>query len=45
MQSVVKRSARAILIDEVGHLLLIKRIKPGQEPYWTTPGGDAQRCS
>lgn len=34
-----RRSARAILIDETGHLLLIRRTRPGQTPYWTTPGG------
>ncbi|GAB2937237.1 NUDIX domain-containing protein [Micromonospora polyrhachis] len=30
---------RAILLDEDDRLVLIKRIKPGQAPYWTTPGG------
>ncbi|MGH3387545.1 MAG: NUDIX domain-containing protein [Actinomadura sp.] len=39
MQSVVKRSSRAILLDREGRLLLIKRTEPGQDPYWTTPGG------
>jgi hypothetical protein len=34
-----RRSARAILFDDAGRLLLIKRTKPGQAPYWTTPGG------
>jgi ADP-ribose pyrophosphatase YjhB (NUDIX family) len=27
------------LIDDQGRLVLIKRTKPGQAPYWTTPGG------
>ena len=34
-----RRSARAIIIDSRGQLLLIKRIKPGLDPYWTVPGG------
>jgi 8-oxo-dGTP pyrophosphatase MutT (NUDIX family) len=42
VQSVVKRSARAILFDGEGRLLLIKRTKPGQNPYWTTPGGGVE---
>jgi ADP-ribose pyrophosphatase YjhB (NUDIX family) len=39
VQSVVKRSSRAILLDEEGRMLLIKRTTPDQDPYWTTPGG------
>ena len=41
-----RRAARAILIDDQGRLVLIKRTKPGRAPYWTTPGGgieDADR--
>lgn len=34
-----RRSARAILIDEAGQLLVIRRTRPGCVPYWTTPGG------
>ena len=34
-----RRTARAILIDADGRLLLIKRTKPGKPVYWTTPGG------
>lgn len=37
--TVGRRAVRAILIDDQGRLVLIKRTKPGQEPYWTTPGG------
>lgn len=37
-----RRAARAILIDELGRLVLIKRTKPGQAPYWTTPGGGVE---
>ncbi|MCM0677312.1 NUDIX domain-containing protein [Micromonospora phytophila] len=39
MRQIVRRSVRAILLDKDGRLVLIKRIKPGQAPYWTTPGG------
>jgi ADP-ribose pyrophosphatase YjhB (NUDIX family) len=37
--AVGRRAARAILIDDRGRLVLIKRTKPGQPPYWVTPGG------
>lgn len=40
--TVGRRAARAILIDELGRLVLIKRTKPGQAPYWTTPGGGVE---
>ncbi|MFF5218965.1 NUDIX domain-containing protein [Micromonospora sp. NPDC000442] len=39
MRRIVRRSVRAILLDEDDRLVLIKRIKSGQAPYWTTPGG------
>lgn len=39
---VARRSARAILVDDAGRLLLIRRTKPGQAPYWTTPGGGVE---
>lgn len=50
---VVKRTARAILLDDaapdaaapgaaVPELVLIKRTKPGQRPYWITPGGGVE---
>ncbi|MGH3736177.1 MAG: NUDIX domain-containing protein [Micromonosporaceae bacterium] len=42
MESVVKRSARAIVIDDQGYLVLIKRTKPGTAPYWTAPGGGVE---
>ncbi|PJE99487.1 NUDIX hydrolase [Streptomyces carminius] len=38
---VVKRTARAILFDD-DRLILIKRTKPGREPYWITPGGGVE---
>lgn len=39
--SITKRSARAILLhgDE---LVLMKRTKPGREPYWVTVGGGVE---
>lgn len=41
---VVKRTARAILLDGERHpwMILIKRTKPGQAPYWITPGGGVE---
>lgn len=51
---VVKRTARAILLEggapsgsagpaaEPPRLILIKRTKPGREPYWITPGGGVE---
>jgi 8-oxo-dGTP pyrophosphatase MutT (NUDIX family) len=38
---VVKRTARAVLLDG-DEMLLIKRTKPGHEPYWITPGGGVE---
>ena len=40
--AVGRRAARAILIDDQGRLVLIKRTKAGQPPYWTTPGGGVE---
>jgi ADP-ribose pyrophosphatase YjhB (NUDIX family) len=34
--------ARAILIDDRDALVLIKRARPGQAPYWTAPGGGVE---
>lgn len=39
MDKVVKQSARALLFDSERRLVLIKRTKPGQEPYWVSVGG------
>lgn len=45
---VVKRTARAILLDLPdgpdgrADLIVIKRTKPGQPPYWITPGGGVE---
>jgi ADP-ribose pyrophosphatase YjhB (NUDIX family) len=30
---------RALLITPVGDLLTIRRVRPGQDPYWVLPGG------
>ncbi|MFJ8202710.1 NUDIX hydrolase [Micromonospora chalcea] len=43
MRQIVRRSVRAILLDEDDRLVLIKRVKPGQAPYWTTPGGGVEQ--
>ncbi len=44
---VVKRTARAVLLDgelapDAVEMVLIKRTKPGAEPYWITPGGGVE---
>jgi 8-oxo-dGTP pyrophosphatase MutT (NUDIX family) len=39
---VERRSARAILIDDDGGLILIRRTKPGTATYWTTAGGGVE---
>lgn len=39
---VVRRAARAILLDEAGRLVVIKRTVPGRAPYWVTPGGGVE---
>ncbi|MFE1229855.1 NUDIX domain-containing protein [Streptomyces sp. NPDC058745] len=41
MTDIVKRNARAILLDG-DKLVLIKRTKPGREPYWVTVGGGVE---
>lgn len=40
--SVARRAARAILIDNDGNLVLIRRTRPGVPVYWTTPGGGVE---
>ncbi|WP_433696953.1 NUDIX domain-containing protein [Nocardiopsis sp. CA-288880] len=39
MTETVRQSARALLFDSERRLILIKRTKPGQEPYWVAVGG------
>lgn len=36
---VVRRTARGIIIDEDGRLVLFRRTLPKKKPYWSTPGG------
>ena len=38
---VTRRSARVVLVDGPD-LLLIKRTRPGQQPYWVTIGGGVE---
>lgn len=33
---------RGVLVTPAGELLVIKRIRPGQEPYWVFPGGGVE---
>ena len=37
-----RHTARAILLDDAGRLVLIRRTRPGQPPYWTTAGGGVE---
>jgi ADP-ribose pyrophosphatase YjhB (NUDIX family) len=39
---ITRHSARALLIDEDDRLVLFKRTKPGQVPYWSTVGGGVE---
>lgn len=39
---VVRRAARAILLDEDDRLVVIKRTVRGRAPYWVTPGGGVE---
>ncbi|MBH0244569.1 NUDIX domain-containing protein [Streptomyces cavourensis] len=41
MTNVVKRNARAIILDG-DEPILIKRTKPGREPYWVSVGGSVE---
>jgi len=41
MSEIIKRSARVILLDG-DELVLMKRTKPGREPYWVTIGGGVE---
>ncbi|GAB3958740.1 hypothetical protein GCM10029978_004300 [Actinoallomurus acanthiterrae] len=42
MTPIVRRSARAILIDDEDRLVLIKRTRPGRPVYWKSPGGGVE---
>jgi 8-oxo-dGTP pyrophosphatase MutT (NUDIX family) len=41
MPDIIKRNARAILLDD-DELILIKRTRPGRDPYWVTVGGGVE---
>ncbi|GAA2134206.1 hypothetical protein GCM10009760_11240 [Kitasatospora kazusensis] len=50
VRPVVKRTARAILLEldpddphAPADIVLIKRTRPGSQPYWITPGGGVER--
>ncbi len=38
----INRRVRAILLSRGGCLLLVKRVRPGGEPYYVTPGGGVE---
>ncbi|MGV9601367.1 NUDIX hydrolase [Streptosporangium sandarakinum] len=38
----MRERVRGVLITPAGHLLLIKRIRPGAAPYWVLPGGGVE---
>jgi 8-oxo-dGTP pyrophosphatase MutT (NUDIX family) len=38
----MKERVRGVLITPGGNLLTIKRIRPGQAPYWVLPGGGVE---
>lgn len=38
----VNHRVRALLLTEAGRLLLFRRLKAGQEPYWVLPGGGVE---
>ncbi|WP_047867681.1 NUDIX domain-containing protein [Nocardiopsis sp. RV163] len=42
MPEIIKRKARAVLFDRQGRLVLIKRTRPGRDPYWVTAGGGVE---
>lgn len=35
-------SVRALLHDDSGRIMLIRRVWPGRHPYWVTPGGGVE---
>ncbi|MFV2197466.1 NUDIX hydrolase [Nocardiopsis sp. LOL_012] len=39
MDRIVRQSARGLIFDSARRLVLIKRTKPGREPYWVAVGG------
>ncbi|MFD9737444.1 NUDIX domain-containing protein [Umezawaea sp. NPDC059074] len=39
---IVRRSVRAVLLDDHDRLVLLKRTRPGRPVYWTTAGGGVE---
>jgi 8-oxo-dGTP pyrophosphatase MutT (NUDIX family) len=39
LRPIARQSARALPVSDDGRLLLIRRVRPGLPPYWTTAGG------
>jgi 8-oxo-dGTP pyrophosphatase MutT (NUDIX family) len=42
MTDIVRRSARGMLLDGDGRLVLMKRTRQGRDPYWVTIGGGVE---
>ena len=38
----VKLRVRAVLLDDTDRLVVFRRIRPGREPYYSTPGGGVE---
>lgn len=38
----VKLRVRAVLVDDTDRLVVFRRIRPGREPYYSTPGGGVE---
>jgi ADP-ribose pyrophosphatase YjhB (NUDIX family) len=38
----VKLRVRAVLVDDTDHIVVFRRIRPGREPYYSTPGGGVE---
>lgn len=36
----LRRSARILVLDPAGHVLMFRFDIPGREPFWVTPGGE-----
>lgn len=38
----VKLRVRAVLVDDADRMVVFRRIRPGREPYYSTPGGGVE---
>ena len=38
----VKLRVRAVLVDDTDQMVVFRRIRPGREPYYSTPGGGVE---